>query len=300
LGAAVLYYQFKSIGLDMPLWSAIFHSVSAFCTAGFSLFSDSFSGSEFPVSIKWTISVLSILGSIGFIVFVDIQHYLLGKRRVTLTTKIILVATLLLCVIGSSLIWLVEIFQTENPISFFDSFFQLMSAHTTVGFNSVDINQLSYASLFFMIIVMMVGSCPSGTGGGIKITSITAMYATVKTVFRSRKHVTFLGKEIPSSNIYLALTTVSTYLVFLFVCTLLLLLIEKDNFDFLYLLFEAASALSTVGLSTGISDELCVASKLVICFLMFIGRIGVISLGYALIKKAPIIRYTPSVEDIAV
>jgi trk system potassium uptake protein TrkH len=147
---------------------------------------------------------------------------------------------------------------------------------------------------------MTIGASPAGTGGGIKTTSITAIFAVLKSILKRRKHVTFMDKEIPPSNIYHAVSSSLFYTIIIFVGTWIVLLIEGDNFQFENILFETTSALSTVGLSTGITGDLSNMSKVVISLLMFIGRIGVLTIGFALISEAPVMRRKHIIEDIAI
>ncbi len=302
VGAAFLYRGFKDLDIDNPLWMAIFHSISAFCTAGFSLFDDSLTQYSNDPLITSTILSLSLLGSIGFIVLLDFWLKLIRKRkRITLTSKIILLTTFLIWIVAA-----ITIFLSDNSlfskgwVGLALSSFQSISAHTTVGFNNYDIEALDTAGVFVLIVVMIVGASPAGTGGGIKTTSVTAIIAVLMSVLKRRKKVTFLQKEIPASSIYLAVSSALFYSFILIFGTWLILLTDGDDISFLNILFEAISALSTVGLSTGITQDLSDLGKLVISALMFIGRLGVLTFGFALISKSPLLRYKPEVEDIAI
>lgn len=302
VGTAFLYYGFKNAGIEQPLWYAIFHSISAFCTAGFSLFSDSMSVFANDSWITNTILTLSLLGSIGFIVLLDFWLRLLGKRNcITLTSRIIIISTFFLWIVAALFIY----FSDEGLLQ--DGWdglrlavFQSISAHTTVGFNNYDIGALSTASTFIMIILMVIGASPAGTGGGIKTTSITALVAVLKSILKRRKHITFFQKEIPSSNIYLAVASAIFYAFILIIGTWAVLTIDGDNFSLNQLLFEVASALSTVGISTGITADLSDWSKITISLLMFVGRLGVLTFGLALISEAPLLRRKLETEDIAI
>ncbi len=302
VGAIFLYFGFKNEGVDNPLWQAIFHSISAFCTAGFSLFDDSLSGFSDNNFITVTIMILSLLGSIGFIVLMDFFLMLRHKRRkITLTSKIILISTFLICTIPSLLIWVSDDLLFSQGIKGLGySFFQNISAHTTVGFNNFDLSRFGSSTVFILILVMVIGSSPSGTGGGIKTTSITAVFAVLSSILKKSKHITFLSKEIPASNIYLAFSSILFYSIILIIGTWLILIIDGHRLNMDAILFESASALSTVGLSTGITSEMSVLSKLVLSFLMFVGRLGVLTFGFAVISKSPMLRKLPKIEDIAI
>jgi len=302
LGAIVLYVGFSQEGVESPLWHAIFHSISAFCTAGFSLFGDSLTSFQDNKIISTTIVVLSLLGSIGFIVLLDFWFRIIGKRkRITLTSKIILFSTFLFSFAASIGIYFSDIKLFSNGWDGFTfAVFQSVSAHTTVGFNNYDIGTIGSGGIFIIIILMIVGASPAGTGGGIKTTSITALIAVLSSILKRRKRVTFFKKEIPARSIYIAVSSAIFYSLILVCGTYAVLLVDGRNFPFETILFEVSSALSTVGLSTGITGDLSNLSKLIISFLMFIGRLGVLTFGFALISKAPLLRIKPEVEDIAV
>lgn len=302
IGALLLYIGFNRIGVEQPIWNAIFHSISAFCTAGFSLFSDSFTTYHNQPLIVNTIIALSLLGSIGFIVLLDFVLFFIRKRKsITLTSKIILISTFLLWILGAAFLF----FSEQNiKLNGWDGFryclFQSMTAHTTVGFNSLPIGNFSTATLFILIILMIVGASPSGTGGGIKTTSITALFAVLKSVLKRRKKITFLNRILPSKNIFLAISSTLFYLILLSIGLWILLLTDGEQHSFQFLLFECASALSTVGISTGITGDLSFFGKLLIIVLMFVGRVGVLTFGLALMHGEPFMTGKIKEEDIAI
>lgn len=301
-GGVVLYMGFKEMGIENPVWMAVFHSVSAFCTAGFSLFGDSMTSFSGNPLITNTILILSLLGSIGFIVLLDFWMRLIRKRKkITLTSKIILSSTFVFWITGALAIYLSDsTIMLSGWKGMQASIFQSISAHTTVGFNNYPINSINSAGIFILIVLMIIGASPSGTGGGIKTTSVTALLAVLLSVLKRKNRVTFFGREIPASNIYLAVSSAIFYTVILIIGTWAILLTDGDNFSFEQILFEVSSALSTVGLSTGITGKLSTVSKIIISLLMFIGRLGVLTFGFALISKAPLLRNKPKVEDIAI
>jgi trk system potassium uptake protein TrkH len=301
IGAIFLYIGFKDAGVDQPIWSAIFHSVSAFCTAGFSLFSDSMSSFQDNLLITNTILVLSILGSVGFIVLLDFWLKIIRQRKhVTLTSKLILVSTVVYIVVGTLLLYISDgLLIADGFKGLKIAFFQLISAHTTVGFNNFPIENLKLGGLLIMIVFMIIGASPAGTGGGIKTTSVTALIGLLYSILRKRKHITFFKREIPTQKIYLAISSSIFYTAILLLGTWVVVQIDGDEMSFGKLLFECASALSTVGLSTGITADLSAANKLTICVLMFIGRLGVMTFGFALISQSPLSRAKPKIEDIA-
>jgi trk system potassium uptake protein TrkH len=283
-GAILLYLIFRNAGAENAVWKAVFHSVSAFCTAGFGLYDNSFENFSGSFWINVIIAVLSYLGAMGFIVFVDIWRKIRGKiKHVTLTTKIILSATFYLSVIGTVLFFITEPSIQNLPADkrLLASFFQTMTAMTTVGFNTIPIGAVSRASLLLIITLMVIGAAPAGTGGGLKCTTFTALWGLMMSVLKGHKDVSFWGRVIPELRVRLACANFCFYVSALLIGTYLLSLTDRVV-DFEGLLFEAASALGTVGLSTGITSSLTAMSKLILIGLMYAGRIGPLTFGLAL------------------
>ena len=168
VGAVFLFFIFRASNMPNSLWSAVFHSISAFCTAGFSLYNNSFESFYSHFWLNLVISALSYSGAVGFIVFVDVWRKIRGKiEKITLTSKIILHMTFWLSIIGT-----LNIFLTESSIQQFPpderltvSFFQAMTALTTVGFNTIPISSVTRASIVLLTLLMIIGASPSGTGG---------------------------------------------------------------------------------------------------------------------------------------
>ena len=298
-GAVALFVAFRGAGLEHPLWWAVFHSVSAFCTAGFGLSDVSFEALRGNVAVNAVLGLLSYLGAIGFIVFVDAWRRLIGKtNRLTLTSRIILVTTAWVSLAGIALFYVAEpAIQALPPYQRLTaSAFQVMAAITTVGFNTIPIGQLSQASLFLLIMLMVVGASPSGTGGGLKTTTFTALFGVIRSALLGRDKVTFWRKEIPEDRIRLAIASLGFYVGALIAGSYLLALSESQPFE--GLLFEAASALGTVGLSTGLTSQLTPIGKLILVLLMFIGRVGPLTFGVALFLPSG--RPRRSKEDLAI
>ncbi len=286
IGAIALYPTFLSAGLPMPWWQAIFHSVSAFCTAGFSLLDNSFEGFRGNIWFNTVIMVLSYLGAIGFIVMNDWWEWLAGRKKgMTLTSKIILWCTVVIFAAGTVLFVLDEPSIAQMPAStrLTVSSFQVMTASTTVGFNTIPVGALSCSSLFLLTIIMIIGASPSGTGGGVKTTCITALWAVMTGVLRRDPEIRFAGRVIPESRVRTAVASIMFYLLTLGVGIYLITLTEQQPMT--ELMFECASALGTVGLSCGITGALTPAGKALIIALMFLGRIGPLALGMALFSR---------------
>lgn len=300
VGAAALYPVFVRSGAPDPLWQAVFHSVSAFCTAGFSLFGTSFEAYRGDVALNLVITALSILGAVGFIVCVDLWRVLRGKTRTaTLTTRIIIAATSGLLVTGTLLIYLREPFAAQygNGQGLLCAVFQAMSALTTVGFNTVPIGVLSQPALMVLLVLMVIGASPSGTGGGLKTTTFSAIVGLVRSACRGERDVRFWGAAIPDERVRTAVATLSFYIATLTVGTYLLTLTESQAF--LHLVFENASALGTVGLSMGITSSLSSLGKVVVILMMYVGRVGPLTFGMALFVKPELI-FDDEKTDLAV
>lgn len=284
-GAAALYLALRHAGVEAPLWSAVFHSISAFCTAGFSLYNDSFASHAGNVWINVVIAALSYLGAIGFIVCVDFSRMLRGKvTHMTLTSRIILTVTLWMTVCGTALFFLIE--PSIRPLPpdqrLLAAFFQCMTAMTTVGFNTIPVGALCKASILLLTVLMIIGASPSGTGGGLKVTTFTAVLGVMKSALRGSNVVTFWKRAVPPHRVWLACAALGFYLTALATGLFLLTLTEKASFD--AILFETASALGTVGLSMGITASLTSLGKFIIVLVMFCGRVGPLTLGVALFR----------------
>lgn len=300
LGAIGLFFVFLQAGVENPLWRAIFHSVSAFCTAGFSLFPNSFEGLANNFGLNIIISVLSIIGAMGFIVCVDIWRLIRGKiKRITLTTKVILSVTFWLLTIGGVLMFLTESYgggiPPENRILF--SLFQTMTALTTVGFNTITISTMSKSAIMLICILMIIGASPSGTGGGLKTTTFSAIWGLMKSTVRGEEDVRIWGAIVPEDRVKTAVATLSFYISALVIGTYLLTLTE--NGTFIEIFFEGASALGTVGLSLGITGALTALGKLIIILMMYIGRLGPLTFGTALYVKPELI-FDDEKSDLAI
>lgn len=300
LGAAALYPSFAAHGAPQPIWQAIFHSVSAFCTAGFGLFNNSLEDYRDDVWMNFVVTLLSYLGAIGFIVLHDVWLSVRQRKpHITMTSKVILWSTFWISAVGTLLFALDE--PTVKPLPAFQrwmaSLFQVMSASTTVGFNSIPIAPLSASSLFLLTVIMVIGASPSGTGGGLKTTTFSALWAEMVSVLRRRDVTTFLGKVIPEVRMRAAVANIMFYSLALAAGIYALALVEPSPLP--DQMFECASALGTVGLSRGITGSLSMTGKCIIIALMFIGRVGPVVLGMAFVDP-PKETSNRSEEDVAI
>lgn len=283
-GAAALYPFFVAEGVENPMWSAIFHAVSAFCTAGFSLNATSFEAFRSHVGINLVISALSILGAMGFLIAVDVVRTVTGKAsHLGFTSKVITRMTLAFLGFGTLLFFIVEpsIQDLETTERLLASFFQVMTASTTVGFNTHPMSALSSAILIVLFFLMVVGASPAGTGGGLKTTSFATLVGLVRSTLKGRDKVRFFKREIPQMRLQNATASLSYYMAFALVAAFLLFLTEPTA-AFQIVLFEVFSAMGTVGLSMGLTGELSDLGKLIVILLMTAGRIGILNFGIAL------------------
>jgi len=283
IGAAILYFEFRAAGVKDALWSSIFHSVSAFATAGFSLNNNSLEDFRGNGLVNLTVATLCYMGAIGFIVMQD--AYLAVRHRehhITFTSKVILGITAAIFLVLSPLFYLVEPTIQGLPTGerLMAAAFQVMTASSTAGFNTIPIGQLSAASLTLIIVAMVIGASPSGTGGGIKTTSVSALGAILASTLKGNRIVSFFGHKVPMSRL---MTAVSATIVYVCVLQLgLFFLSLTESHDYLKIMFEAASALGAVGLSMGITGDLSYWGKWIVLGLMFMGRVGPLTLGLAL------------------
>jgi trk system potassium uptake protein TrkH len=291
LGAVLLYYQFTGLNGLHRVFAAGFHSVSAFCNAGFSIFSTSFENYTNHWGINFTLMGLIICGGIGFLVLNEIGLVIRRKikriSRLSLHSKLVLITSGILILLGCFVIFLEELLNKGNHLSFgekiLSSLFQSVTARTA-GFNTINLNYLSFASVFIIILLMFIGASPGSTGGGIKTSSVGIVMAYFRSRMKGREKIEIFFRNISAKNIEKAFMVIILSFLVVFISFFMLLTFESElkTDD---LLFETVSAFATVGLSMGITSKLSVMSKLVIIVTMFIGRIGPLTLLIALSKK---------------
>jgi trk system potassium uptake protein TrkH len=300
-GIIWLYILFKGEAVENPLWAATFHTISAFCTAGFSIFSNSLEDFRNDFWINFVISILSILGAIGFLVASDIwQSWTKRNRKTTLTTRIILSVTAGFLIIGFFLLFFLDESLQTLPLGehLLAAWFQSMTALTTVGFNTHPMGALGAASVFIMLVLMIVGASPSGTGGGLKSTSVFAALAVMWSSLRGNNVVSVFGRRIPDERLFTAFSALVFYIIAFLIGSSFLLIFQTQVFE--DVIFEAASALGTVGLSRGITGDLTSLSKIVVILLMYVGRVGPLSFGIALFYQRAASTVIQGEEDLAI
>ncbi|WP_332699233.1 TrkH family potassium uptake protein [Halalkalibacter lacteus] len=273
-------------GWEFGIYTSIFHSISAFNNAGFSLWSDSLMGYVGDPVVNILITLLFITGGIGFTVLSDLWHTKFF-HRLSLHTKLMLVGTLVINIVAMLLIFTLEygnpatLGALDTGEKLWASYFQAVTPRTA-GFNSLDIGSMNPGTIVFMLLLMFIGAGSASTGSGIKLTTFIVIVMAVVTFLRGRNETVVFERTIKHQMILrsLAIVIISLFAVFL---TILALSIT-ENAPFITIIFEAFSAFGTVGLSMGLTGELSDAGKLIIIVLMFIGRIGPLTLAFSLAK----------------
>ncbi|GFN31270.1 TrkH family potassium uptake protein [Paenibacillus xylaniclasticus] len=275
---------------DMPLGKAIYfgiwHAIALFNNAGFDLFGQYRSLSMYVGDpfVNLTAMSLIILGGLGFIVLSDLLEFR-KPRRLSLHSKVVLSTTGVLLAVGAAVVYLFE-FSNSRTLGTLDwdskiwaSIFQSVTPRTA-GAHTIDIGSMQHSTIFFMVILMFVGASPGSTGGGIKTTTFATLVGAVMAMIRGKQDIVLFKHRLARERISKALTI--TLISLLLVITVTMLLSATEDREFLRLLFEATSAFGNVGLSTGITPTLSDFGKIVISFTMFAGRLGPLTLAYAL------------------
>lgn len=297
LGAAVLsLYWMKDFSIKHAIYLGVFHSVSAFCTAGFSLFPENLCSYRDSMVINATIGVLCIGGSIGFMVMYDIYYAIFGKRkedeppkRLLVHTKLVLLMLTTLLITGFLLIFISE-WSTPLPSwkdRLLTSAFQAISASTTTGFNTVDTGAMKTLGLAVMTLLMYIGASPGGTGGGVKTTTFGLSISSIISVISQNDELIVFGRHIPSRTKDKAFVICAIAILLIMLDVLILSITEKASF--MELVFETVSAFGTVGLSAGITASLSVTGKMVLLTTMLIGRVGPLAIGYSIRGKCRVV-----------
>lgn len=300
VGALILMYRFiPKVGMVRGIWYGIFHSVSAFCNAGFDLMGyvepyQSLCGYAGDWLVNLTIMSLIVIGGIGFFVWDDIATKKLKVRRYTLHTKLVLMTTLALIIGGALFFFFTEQSNVLRNMPFAEriwaSFFQSVTARTA-GFNTVDTGALKEGSKFVTILLMFVGGSPGSTAGGIKTTTLIVLLVCVRSNMRQEKGYNILDRRLDEEVVRKACTVMCTNLLLMLTATIVMLVLQP--FALTDVLFETASAIGTVGMTTGITRSICSVSKVILIFLMYCGRIG--SLTFALSLRGN--KHEPAVKQ---
>ncbi len=315
IGAFILFFCFLP---DYPpaqaLYISVFHSVSAFCNAGFSLFSDSLAGYRDNWAINLTVCGLIISGGLGFLVLTELNLRPLQRRRswsrLSLHSKLVLSTTAILLASGTLLILFLEWNNTLAPLSlpnrFLGAFFQSTTLRTA-GFNTLPIGDMANVTLFLFIIFMFIGGGPGSCAGGVKITTMASLFLTGLSRFRHHYRPQVFFRTIDESSISRAMAVMLTGIFIIVAGTVLLLLSELGNVPhaesrakFLEWLFEMVSAFGTVGLSTGATADLTSPGRVIITAVMFMGRLSPLVVAIAVTRMRTPPRYHYASERIMI
>lgn len=293
-GAILLSFPFcQQFGLVKGIWFAIFHSISAFCNAGFDLFGSVQAYSSLTLyNNSWYINTiimsLIVIGGLGFLVWKDILDCKFRFKQMKLHTKLVLSVTIFLIIFGALAIYLMEF---GHSTTFLQSLFQSVSARTA-GFNTINLAKLRETSQIILICLMLIGGSSGSTAGGIKTTTIAILIINILCMFKKRKSVEAFGRRVDDDTIRMASCVLISYLVTTIVVALIICQINYISFT--SAIFESVSAIATVGLTLGITQQINVFSQILLALLMIIGRVGSLTLLFALApKKAPPLSKVP-------
>ena len=270
------------------IWMAVFHSVSAFCNAGFDILGTnnnlypSLTGYVQNPVINITIMLLIITGGIGFLTWDDICENKLHFHRYRMQSKVILVTTGLLIFLPAVFFFFSDFSALPAGNRLLASFFQSVTPRTA-GFNTVNLSAMSGASQGVMILLMLIGGSPGSTAGGMKTTTLAVLLANAAATFRQRESAQFFGRRIDCSAVKTAATILTMYLVLFFGGAVFISAYE--NLPLSACLYETASAVGTVGLTLGITPQLRIPSQMVLILLMYLGRVGGLTLIYAALSS---------------
>ena len=283
-GALVMAPVFcGEFGLCKGVWYALFHSVSAFCNAGFDLmgvrspYSSLTHFTTHPV-INLAVMALIVIGGIGFLVWDDVKRFRLQLRRYRMQSKVVLTTSALLIALPALYFFFFELGDAPLGERIWGALFQSVTTRTA-GFNTVDLAGLSEAGVAVMIVLMLVGGSPGSTAGGMKTTTLAVMLSTAVSVFRRREHTHFFGRRIGEDTVRNAATILTMYATLFLVGGVVISRVE--GLPLLTCLFETASAVGTVGLTLGVTPTLGALSRAILIVLMYTGRVGGLTLIFS-------------------
>lgn len=292
LGAIFMAPVFcEEFGMKKGVWYAVFHSVSAFCNAGFDLMGvnqpfSSLTGFNGNTTINLAIMALIVIGGIGFLTWDDIWHHRLHFHKYRLQSKVILTVTILLILLPALYFYFYEFGRAEwtdlsEKERILASAFQSVTPRTA-GFNTVDLNCMSEPSQLIMILLMLIGGSPGSTAGGFKTTTLAVLLLTSFAVFFRKEDVQCFGRRIPSETVKNAATILFLYMSLFLLGGVVISCV--DQVPLMGALFETSSAIGTVGLSLGLTPQLSLFSHMILILLMFWGRVGGLTLIFAVVS----------------
>ena len=282
IGAILLALRFcPEVGLLRGIWYGVFHSISAFCNAGFDLFGvrspfSSLTGHTGDPVVNLVVMLLIITGGLGFLTWHDIKTHKWHLHAYRLQSKLILAATMVLLLLPGLFLFFYEFSQPQwanlsLQERIFAAAFQAVTPRTA-GYNTVDLTQMSQPSQLLLVLLMLTGGAPGSTAGGFKVTTLAVLFLTTSAVIRRKSSAQCFGRRIAAEVLPRAVTIFFLYLSLCLLGTLLLCSLEEISL--MQALFECASAIGTVGLSLGMTPDLGSVSKVILIFLMYLGRVG--------------------------
>lgn len=291
VGAVLLFFEFsKKLPFIQAVGYSIFHSVSAFCNAGFALFSNNMENYTGNILINFVITSLIILGGLGFAAILDVYNVIKKTRRkLSTSTHLAIVMTIFLICFGAIMTFILEYSNkgTIGNLSLHDkllsSYFQSVTLRTA-GFQTVDLATLTTPTIIIYLFLMFIGASPGSTGGGLKTTTLGILLLGVMNAITGREDIEYRRRRLSWQTFNKACAILMLSLFYLFVMIIIMSIFDSSK-GFLPLLFELISAFGTVGLSMGLTAKLSIISKLIIILTMYIGRVGPLTIMYALSKK---------------
>lgn len=321
IGIALIFLTLSG-EIDDRLFVSAFHSVSAFCNAGFSTFANGLmqQGISNNYALHLVIALLVIIGGVGFPVAINFYQFIKqGVKKVlsrifnpsragshipnplTTSTRLVVYTTLGLILLGSVLMAISEWNGSLVQRTFFGKIMSVLFASITprtAGFNTIDYSAIGFSAIFLTIVLMWIGASPGSTGGGIKTTTLALAFLTAFSVARGKDHVEYGRVEFPAESIRRAFTVIFISLLIIGASVFFLMLFEQGRIGFLPAIFECVSAFSTVGLTMGVTPSLSLGGKWVIILTMFIGRLGVLTLLIGVFRKVTFKAYRYPAENI--
>ncbi len=286
-GALLLSIVFvPKFGFAQGLWFSIFHSVSAFCNAGFDLMGGgSLTGYVHDPIVNVVIMLLIILGGLGFIVWEDVIDKKFRFKKLCLQSKIVLTASVVLIFGGAALFYILErdyaFADMTTPQAVLAALFQSVTTRTA-GFNTVDLNSLSSSGSILSILFMFIGAAPGSTGGGIKITTVVVIFFALIAFMKNNQHVNLFNRRVPAGTVERSFNAATIYAIVILMSTII---IARQDISFELVFYEVVSAIGTVGLSRGATAEYNELSKVITMLLMFAGRVGSVSVAIAVTDR---------------
>ena len=316
-GAALLFLRFSEMyHPGRALYFAVFHAVSAFCNAGFCLYTRSLMDFSGDPLVSLTVAFLIIFGGIGFLVLLELKRLLFDRdrarraRRLSVHSKLVLTLSIVLLTGGTVGFLLSEWKHSMDglsvPTKFMAAFFQSVTARTA-GFNTLDFGKMANVTLLFTILLMFIGAGSGSTGGGIKINTLGVLFALSRSRLRGEEGTSIFRRSLSPETVGRAISVFVVATILIYVATMALTVSElgttiheESRGLFLELLFEVVSAFGTVGLSVGVTPQLSSVGKLILVLVMFAGRLGPLSIAVALTAREPRSRFQYAEENVMI